>query len=773
MNARAYQLYNPDVTEETLAWIWSVTSFVNWLSGGDGVFWISGKPASGKSTLIQHIKSHDRILSLLGRSNDMEWRILYFFFDFRGAKSITNNSEGLLRSLLFQLIESVPHLDTSGIEKLERGHASSWHESELRDALRVTLRSVSGGICIFIDGLDEYEGNLRHLIEFLTGLSASDRVARKSIKICISSRPEPIPSLLLRDLPSLSMSAHNAGGITSYCRQILKDLDIELSYFSESIAKRAEGVFLWARFAIEELIQGVSEGEDHLELLNRLDSFPQDLEDVYDRMLSRLDISATKECMIMLQLVCFEKRFESLNCWELHAATRFAVDKTLILPESVKCETGQKPHERIVAKSCGFLELIEVRYSQTRLYKSEGIHIVKLIHKSVETYLSKKGWNALQGRIQENQVSHELLLLQLCVQYIKSVLDHMGLQDLTDLQVWNTEFKITFGRKIRTSMLSYPFLQYAAISLFSHARALERQHSVSSYEYLYGSLTEQVIFTHYFVSTTPFPSKMCCACAKSNRMPLHSSSLQTLAAFLHGLALYCKDALATNPTLEEVFADRALLCAIRSSNLDNDDDNFATTVTSLALKIVNVVKQHHLELALDTIWNTDGALLILQHESVKTLRLFDQKGREVKMPWMFAHAPRFKDENDQEALRNVMEGIMNAARDRGEDLREQCGPEGNLVETLLQQIENLDTSRPFWGNHVEAVKIKLRLICTYYQARSWPFDYDLRTKSHPELDLSNPLEESSSSDGQGTMDERSFSSERYSDSITSEQSLVT
>jgi len=755
MNARAYQLYNPDVTEETLAWIWSVTSFVNWLSGGDGVFWISGKPASGKSTLIQHIKSHDRLLSLLGRSNDMEWRILYFFFDFRGAKSITNNSEGLLRSLLFQLIESVPHLDTSGIEKLERGHASSWHESELRDALRVTLRSVSGGICIFIDGLDEYEGNLRHLIEFLTGLSASDRVARKSIKICISSRPEPIPSLLLRDLPSLSMSAHNAGGITSYCRQILKDLDIELSYISESIAKRAEGVFLWARFAIEELIQGVSEGEDHLELLNRLDSFPQDLEDVYDRMLSRLDISATKECMIMLQLVCFEKRFESLNCWELHAATRFAVDKTLILPESVTCETGQIPHERIVAKSCGFLELIEVRYS---LYNSEGIHIVKLIHKSVETYLSKKGWNALRGRIQENQVSHELLLLQLCVQYIKSVLDHMGLQDITDLQVWNTEIlEITFGRKIRTSMLSYPFLQYAASSLFYHARALERQHSVSSYEYLYGSLTEQVIFTHYFVSTTTFPSKMCGACVKSDRMTLHSSSLQTLAAFLHGLALYCKDALATNPTLEEVFADRALLCAIRSSNLDNDDDSFATTVTSLALKNVNVVKQHHLEDAVS--WPADVNLtrLVLQHESLKTLRLFDRMGCEVKMPWMFVlvHSVEF----GQEFLRTALEGIMNVASDRGEDLREQCGPEGNLIETLLQQSENMDMTHSL---ERDVTKNRLKVVRAYYQARSWPLEYDLSildSESTESSELSSLSEESWGSDDQVSADEPSFESD--------------
>lgn len=91
------------------------------------------------------------------------------------------------------------------------------------------------------------------------------------------------------------MSEHNASGISSYCLRTLEWLgpefleDVDLSRPSRVIAERAEGVFLWARFALYEVIQGHSSGENFKELLVRLQSTPLELEDVYDRMLSRIE----------------------------------------------------------------------------------------------------------------------------------------------------------------------------------------------------------------------------------------------------------------------------------------------------------------------------------------------------------------------------------------------------------------------------------------------------------------------------------------------------
>ena len=346
---------------------------MDWLSSREALYWISGKPGSGKSTLVDYLVGHDRTKRHLQLHNHMSWIITHFFFDFRGGKSINNNFEGLLRSLLYQLIESVPQLDLKGVDDGEQNFLSKWHERRLRDALHSAFQNFTGGVCIFVDGLDEYEGSVRELIQLVKSLATNNNSQDTSIKVCLSSRPEPIPSEFLQHLPNLSMSAHNASGIQSYCRLtfdglepvVRKHLDIsELSYI---VAKQAEGVFLWARFAMEELIQGHCEGEDMDELLERLEKVPRNLEDVYDRILSRMEPSAKKECMIMLRLVCFAKR--ELSWQELLVATKMSMNKEEGIYEHIGGHNASANDvrqsrkdfvKRIRAKAVGLLEFVRI-----------------------------------------------------------------------------------------------------------------------------------------------------------------------------------------------------------------------------------------------------------------------------------------------------------------------------------------------------------------------------------------------------------------------------
>ena len=78
--------------------------FAEWLKSGQGYYWISGKPGSGKSTLMNYICQHKLRQQLL-----REWcvdRLLltptYFFWaaGSRQQKSI----DGLLRSLIYQIL---------------------------------------------------------------------------------------------------------------------------------------------------------------------------------------------------------------------------------------------------------------------------------------------------------------------------------------------------------------------------------------------------------------------------------------------------------------------------------------------------------------------------------------------------------------------------------------------------------------------------------------------------------------------------------------------
>lgn len=78
-----------------------------WLQKGTGIFWINGKPASGKSTLMKYLHQDPRTHELL-RAGGLRTRarltIASFFFHHRGT-NMQKSFEGLLRSLVSQILE--------------------------------------------------------------------------------------------------------------------------------------------------------------------------------------------------------------------------------------------------------------------------------------------------------------------------------------------------------------------------------------------------------------------------------------------------------------------------------------------------------------------------------------------------------------------------------------------------------------------------------------------------------------------------------------------
>ena len=195
--SREFQLRNTAAKEESFSWIWSIPSFLNWFSNHEAVYWISGKPASGKSTLINYLVYSSQTKSELNKYSHLDWILLRFFFDFRGGKGITNSFKGLLKSILYQFVEAIPQVNLLGLDDKEYNYFSDWPEHRPRDALRTALKIAETGVCIFVDGLDEYEGSVLQIIQYLKGLAADNDCREISTKICLSSRPEPIPTQLL------------------------------------------------------------------------------------------------------------------------------------------------------------------------------------------------------------------------------------------------------------------------------------------------------------------------------------------------------------------------------------------------------------------------------------------------------------------------------------------------------------------------------------------------------------------------------------------------
>ena len=106
----------PKAYEKTYEWIFKPPKqsnwddFVKWLTSDEPLYWITGKPGSGKSTLMKFIASHDQTKQALAKwAGDTEiWLIPFFFWN--SGSDLQMSQEGLIRSILLQALERMPEL---------------------------------------------------------------------------------------------------------------------------------------------------------------------------------------------------------------------------------------------------------------------------------------------------------------------------------------------------------------------------------------------------------------------------------------------------------------------------------------------------------------------------------------------------------------------------------------------------------------------------------------------------------------------------------------
>lgn len=87
-------------------------NLATWLKNRNGLYWISGKPGSGKSTLTKHIYDDDRTRLYLsdwtqtGMSTSIPLTIAIFFF-WNSGTSEQKSQVGMLRAHLFKSLKSI------------------------------------------------------------------------------------------------------------------------------------------------------------------------------------------------------------------------------------------------------------------------------------------------------------------------------------------------------------------------------------------------------------------------------------------------------------------------------------------------------------------------------------------------------------------------------------------------------------------------------------------------------------------------------------------
>lgn len=284
------QLSLHEIGTDSFRWIEN-TTFFSWLQAADSpAFLVVGKPASGKSTLMRFLSDSSKVRDQLC-SNKLPWKVVHYFFDFRAGSSPANDPIGMIRLFIRQLAGLSKEMDEficrqTTIQRLET--------SNVEDCIDVFSDLISRShlkICAFIDGLDEYEGSLWELCNTLEILRH-----RTGLKMCVASRPEPQVLKACKDWPSLVMQDHNDESMLSYVqRRIDREATDEPELgqlFTKSLCSdlvcKAEGVILWVKLALEELLRACGHQTTTDDLAKILASLEPDLGNIYDRILDRI-----------------------------------------------------------------------------------------------------------------------------------------------------------------------------------------------------------------------------------------------------------------------------------------------------------------------------------------------------------------------------------------------------------------------------------------------------------------------------------------------------
>ena len=308
--------------EEVRPW----SNFVGWLESGHGIYWINGKAGSGKSTLISYISQDSRVISFLRSWSGPKKIIIPTFFFWNAGSPMQKTTIGLLRSLLYQILDQKPHLMLPLAQATLIGEQiyppiPAWTEKRLLATLShlIRLLSISSHVCFFIDGLDEYEGSKDAVLALIDDFSQY-----KNVKFCLSSRPDKSfgeafqssAMLRLQDLTKWDIKAY----VKAKIEQVLIKNDSHatnaeyLSRISRKIHERAEGVFLWVDFAVRSQIEGLRNEDSPEELEKRLDQLPDEIEGIYAHMLDKIPKAYRPEIACYLHMLMSESGwlFDSL-----------------------------------------------------------------------------------------------------------------------------------------------------------------------------------------------------------------------------------------------------------------------------------------------------------------------------------------------------------------------------------------------------------------------------------------------------------------------------
>ncbi|KAK0718619.1 prion-inhibition and propagation-domain-containing protein [Lasiosphaeria miniovina] len=385
-----WALEGPDKAQE------GFNSLREWLRRGSGIYWLSGKAGSGKSTLMKFVHSGPQTAQLLNEWAKMigaaDCTIADFFFYYLAMTPEQNTQEGLSKALLFKILTRYPAIVPKALPNLwreaneGREDLTAPSQAEIKYAFEViSSDSNLPAFCLFIDGFDEYVGDYRNGVTLINRLALSPR-----IKVIVSSRPEPHCVAAFDGQAQMKLQELTEGDIATYVQDIigrnthmearLKKQPGESAEIMREIVLKASGVFLWVVLACRSLQDGFHDYDTIEELQQRIRELPAELKDMFIHMLARVDKRHRVQASMLLRL-CFLHRKACGEARVTHELDRlYALECAFIadyfssgpgtpvsfLPKSERSEACKILDGRLRSRCGGLLELTRRASAETR-----------------------------------------------------------------------------------------------------------------------------------------------------------------------------------------------------------------------------------------------------------------------------------------------------------------------------------------------------------------------------------------------------------------------
>jgi ankyrin repeat protein len=438
---------------KTCQWLFAREEYKTWRDPGalrvhNGFFWIKGKPGAGKSTLMKSAlrygeKAHGDVS-------------ISFFFNARGDE-LQRSTQGMLRSLLYQLIEHMPHLSHFLPKPKRHPGRQLWRNEGLKDTFEAAILMLGPvQVTCYVDALDECgDREARAMVEFFDAIGKAAIEAEVGFRVLLSSRRYPhITIENCQELELEGQEGHEAD-IADYVRCKLKIGKSKIaSEIQAAIQARASGVFLWVVLVIRILNECDARGKKHL-LKQRFETIPDGLSELFDEILRR-DTHASDELLLTFQCILFAQR--PLTREELYFA--IAMDSS---DENIedwdRDEITTEVMERfLLDASKGLAEMTKGKYPT-----------VQFIHESVKEYLLSTGLKTLQPDLFETlAISSHDRLGKCCRRYMERSSAAL-LLSVTDGMKEHMRKDPASMKKLRDRVAAtHPFLGYAVQGIIYH-----------------------------------------------------------------------------------------------------------------------------------------------------------------------------------------------------------------------------------------------------------------------------------------------------------------